>query len=235
MRDLVFIPVELIKRAEQFSWLRSLGYFVRMKRLYKNNTHYNYSLRSLAEKLKCSPACLSVHIKVLTHQGLIEFHAGNVTFLGLKRLQAKFKSNNVGVPAVNHKNQLDFLRAQIIRFNLSAQSYNIKKSGIQLRKAKKAVPFTRTEKTNSCYPGLSAQGVGYLFGLSTASGSRVRKKLEIFGLLSSKRVYSILLRGINTVDYINMKRGGQIPIYSFLKEGRVLVERRPHMEYIKGT
>lgn len=234
MRDKVYLPIDLIKTADNEYWGRSLAYFVRLKSLYKNNTHYNFSLRSLAEKAKCSPACLSFHLKVLKEKGLVITHAGNITFAGLWKMQKSHRYRNIAVP-VNFKNQYDILRGQIIRFNLSAQEHNIKKSGIQLRKRKQGVPFSKTEMTQSCYPGLSAAGVGNLLGLSTMTGSRVREKLENFGLLSVQRVYSILFQGISERDYRNMKWGGDIPQYSFWKQGRVLVERRPQMKYLLGT
>jgi DNA-binding transcriptional regulator YhcF (GntR family) len=233
LRDLVYLPVELIKKADNEYWDRSLAYFVRLKSLYKNNTHYNFSLRSLAARVGCSPACLSFHLKVLVEKGIVCYHRGNVTFAGLKKLQSMYKRASIGVP-VNSKHQVDFLRGQIIRFNLSAQRHNIKKSGIHKRKTK-SVPFTRTEKTESCYVGLSAAGIGRLFGVSSATGGRIREKLGDFGLLSVKRVFSLLFSGISERDYRNMKWAGNIPIYSFWKQGRVLVERRTELEYLLGT
>jgi hypothetical protein len=234
MRDKVYLPIDLIKAADNEYWMRSLAYFVRLKSLYKNNTHYRFSLRSLAEKAKCSPACLSFHLKVLEEKGLVSRHAGNITFAGLWKMQKQHRYRNIAVP-VNFKNQYDILRGQIIRFNLSSQEYNIKKSGIQLRKRKQGVPFSKTEMTQSSYPGLSAAGIGNLFGLSTMSGSRVRQKLENLGHISCQRVYSILFKGISEKDYRFMKWGGNIPLYSFWKDGRVLVERRPEMKYLLGT
>lgn len=115
MRSTVFLPVALIKKANDDGWLRSLAYFVRLKSLYKNNTHYNYSLRSLAAAIKCSPACLSVHLRELMGRGLVRHHAGNITFLGFKKLQELYKPATIGVP-VDFKNQYDLVRGQIIRF-----------------------------------------------------------------------------------------------------------------------
>lgn len=230
MRDTVFLPINLIKEAEQQGWLRSLAYFVRCKSLYQNNTHYNYSLRTLGERIKCSPACLSVHLKVLSDKGLISYHSGNITFSGLRKMQSTYGLKNVGVP-VDFKNQHDILRGQIIRFNLSAQSHNISKTDLQNWKGG-FVPFTKVEKGNSCYVGLSAKGVGNLFALSAGSGSRIRCKLKKINHLSVKPVYSVLFDNISLINFRNMRNEFIIPAYSFLKEGRVLVQRRPCMEYI---
>lgn len=231
MRDLVFIPIKLIKDAEEGGWLRSLGYFVRMKSLYKNNTYYNYSLRGLAEKLECSPACLSHHVKVLKSKNLIYQHDKNITFCGLKKLQKLYDTNNIGIP-VDTKNQYDILRCQIIRFNLSSQQYRIRKSGIQISNLLN-VPLTRIEKTQSSYTGLSAKGIGALFYLTGATGSRIRKKLNDLGYLFCKRVYSVLYDNKTYSDFINLKRSCIIPVYSRYVDGAIIVERRMYMEYIE--
>lgn len=229
MRGVVFLPIELIKTADNLYWLRSLSYFVRLKGLYKNNTHYNFTLRNLSAKLGCSPACLSYHLKVLSEKGLIRYHKGNVTFLGLNKLRSLFKYNVIGVP-VNDKHQHDILRGQLIRFNLSAQKHKMKKSGTQMR-TKGFIPFTKTEKANSSYVGLSAAGVGNVLGLSQKSGSRIREKLNTLGQFRCQRVYSVYMRNIGLKDFTIMRRGGDIPAYSFYREGKIIVERRMKMEY----
>lgn len=233
MRDIVFIPIRLIKEAEQDNWLRSASYFVRLKSLHKNNTHYNFSLRSLAEKIKCSPACLAHHLKVLESKGLLRYHANNITFLGLYKMQEKFGSKAIGVP-VNFKNQNDLLRSQIIRFNLTSQEHSIKKAGIQKRN-KGFVPLTRIEKFSSSYVGLSSKGIGKLLGLSAGSGSRIRSKLERLQIFSVNRVYSVLYEKISLADFKNLRNSFIIPAYSFYREGRVLIERRPCMKYLLAS
>lgn len=230
MRDLVFLPINLIKEAEQDGWLRSLAYFVRCKSLYQNNTHYNFSLRTLGERIKCSPACLSAHLKVLEGKGLITYHSGNITFSGLRKMQSRYSLKNVGVP-VDFKNQHDILRGQIIRFNLSAQSYNIRKSGIQLWR-KGFVPITKDEKANSSYTGLSAKRIGSLFNRSAGSGSRIRKKLKDLTQFSVTPVYSVLFDKTSLIDFKNMRKQFTIPPYSFYREGRILIQRRSCMEYV---
>jgi hypothetical protein len=162
-------------------------------------------------------------------KGLISYHSGNITFAGLKKLQGCYKVNNVGVP-VNHKHQLDILRGQIIRFNLSAQGHSMKKSGIQIRK-KGFVPLTRSEKINSSYVGLSSHGIGNLFCMSKATGSRLRLTLTNLQLLTVKKRFSVLYSKKGIKEYIFMKKEGIIPPFSFYIGGRILIERRPMMEY----
>jgi len=233
MRRVVFLPIELIKAADNEYWLRSLAYFVRLKSLYKNNTHYGFTLRSLAARVGCSPACLSFHLKILESKGLIRKHQENITFLGLNKLRSLFKYNVIGVP-VNGKHQHDILRGQLIRFNLSAQKHKIKKSGTQMR-TKGFIPLTQTEKANSSYVGLSAAGVGYVLGLSQKSGSRIREKLNMLGQFRCKRVFSVYMRNIGLRDFTIMRREGDIPAYSFYRDNKVIVERRMRMEWVGGS
>ncbi len=231
MRDLVFLPVELIKDANEEGWLRSASYFVRMKSLHWNNTHYNFSLRSLSSKLGCSPACLSHHIEVLKQKGLVRLHSGNMCFLGLKKMRVVYGYKTIGVP-VDCKNQLSSLRCQIIRFNLCSQQFKIKKSELHIRRKGGILPTKKSAKASVNYPGLSAKGSGSLFGLSISSGSRIRRKLSDLGFIKCERVYSILFKNKSIAEYRNLRNNLVIPFYSFLSNGSIVVERQPYMEHI---
>lgn len=230
MRNIVFLPIDLIKQAEEENWLRSVSYFVRLKSVYQNNTHYNFSLRSLSKKIKCSPACLSFHLKVLEAKGLITYHFGNVTFSGLKRMQAKYGLKNMPVP-VDLQHQKIFLRSLIVKFNLTAQEYIIKKSGIQ-KWQKGFVPFTKDEKISSSYVGLSGKGIGKLFNRSASTGARLRKQMKDLQIFSVIPVYSVLFKNVSLLDFKNMRNEFVIPYYSFFRDGKIIVQRRPMMEYI---
>jgi biotin operon repressor len=236
LRSVVFLPVKLIKQANSEEWLRSLAYFVRMKSLYVNNTHYGYNLRGLAKKLNCSPACLSHHIKQLRHRGLVADHSGNMTFRGLKKISALYGGKNIGVP-VDQKNQLTLLRCQIIRFNLATQEHNIRKAGVQ-KCPGPIVPNDFSERFYSCYAGLSAPGFGKVLGVSAAHGSALRAEMIKLGVLSAQRRYSIYFAsggapsgGVLRTALIQGKRQGELPMYAFIKDGSILVERRMKLEY----
>jgi hypothetical protein len=213
-----------------------LAYFVRMKSLYVNNTHYNFNLRNLSKKLYCSPACLSHHLKQLRHRGLVADHSGNLSFAGLRKISEVYGGKNIGIP-VDHNNQLTLVRAQLIRFNLSCQKYNIKRSEIQ--KCQPAeTPFTFTEKAYSCYSGLSAHGFGKVLRLSPSQGAALRAKMIKLGLLSAVRRYSVLCAsggapsgGVLRTALIQWKRQGLMPSYAFIKDGSVVVQRRMELEY----
>jgi DNA-binding Lrp family transcriptional regulator len=236
LRDIVFIPIKLIKSAHDQDWLRSLAYFVRLKSLYVNNTHYNFNLRGLAKKLGCSPASLSRHLKELRNRGLVVDHSGNLCFRGLRKLSVIAEGGkNIGVP-VDHKNQLDCLRAQLIRFNLSQQEYNIRKFGVQ-KCPRRDTPFNFSERTSSCYAGLSAEGVGKVLGLSPAQGAAIRSKLIQIGLLSFHRRFSVLFASGGPCGGLllrKMKRQGLVPYYAKIREDKVTVERRMELRYERG-
>lgn len=244
LRDLVFIPVKLIKQAHEEDWLRSLAYFVRMKSLYVNNTHYGFSLRSLGNKLNVSPATLAHHLRVLYDKSLITYHGGNITFNGLRKLSAIYGPKPIGVP-VDANNQLTLLRAQLIRFNLSGQKYNIKRSGVQ-KCQPAATPNTFSETINSCYAGLSAKGFGKVLGLSAAQGAAIRALMLRLRILSCERRYSRIFLpfgdasggapsgGVLRTALRQGKIQGFIPAYAFLKYGSVWVERRMELEYMRA-
>ena len=223
MRGLVFLPINLIKNAEDGCWLRSLSYFVRLKALYKNNTHYNYSLRSLAKNVGCSIGSLQFHLKVLNDKGLIRYHGNNITFLGLKKLSSAYGMNNIGVP-VDEKKQHDILRGQIIRFNLAEQQYSINRIERHKRKGS-------NEKSETNYIGLTSKGVGRLFGLSAGSGSRIRTSLVNLGVIQMERMFTTISNGVTYHEYWYLKNNNLIPAYSFFRDGNIKVQTRPKLNY----
>jgi len=165
-----------------------------------------------------------VHLKALEQKGLVSFHSGNITFVGLKKQQEMYGKKNIGVPvdnSNNFKNQYDILRGQIIRFNLASQQHIIDKSELQYCR-EKYIPNTKNEKMNSSYVGLSARGIGNLFSLSMATGSRIRGKLKSLNQISVKRRFSKLLWVNSYNDFINLKRIGAIPYYSLFDNGLVI-------------
>lgn len=227
----MYIPVGLIKNANNNGWIKSLSYFLKLKALYNNNTHYNYTLRSLSIKIDCSPACLQRHIKVLSSKGLITFTGKNITFVGLKKMQVLYNTNNIPV-IINFKKQVQVLRSILIKFNLQSQQYVLGKSS-EVNNAKGLIPFTKKEKRNSSYVGLSSFGFGKVLNCSSSSGSRIRKELHNMGLINCERVYSKLFENnvpLNT--YLILKQEKAIPNYSFFREGRILVERRSRISFV---
>jgi len=160
----------------------------------------------------------------------------------MRKLWSDWGRKTIGVP-VDHKNQLSLLRAQIIRFNLATQEYNIKKTGVQ--KCPGAVPNNLNERFYSCYTGLSAIGFGKVLGLSPSQGAAIRAKLLKLGLLSGKRRYSIVIAsggpfgettpwGVLRTALIQMKIQGLMPPHAFIKDGSILIERRMELNYLRA-
>ena len=135
----------------------------------------------------------------------------------------------IGVP-VNRDNQLELLRAQLIRLNLGNQAYNIHKNGIQKRLTGN-IPLTKSERFYSCYVGLSCIGFGKILGLSPASGMRIRRAMVEKGILEQKRRYSRLKMGATSAEMRAMKIAGLIPLFAKLVKGNIVVERRSELKY----
>lgn len=240
LRSIVFVPIKLIKEAHTEDWLRSLAYFVRLKSLYVNNTHYCFNLRSLSERLNCSPACLSYHLKILRSRGLVADHSGNLTFRGLKKISILYGRKNIGIP-VDHKNQLSLIRAQLIRFNLSTQEYRIKKSGVHQCPGRITLK-TISERIHNAYTGLSAHGFGRVLKLSRSQGAALRSEMIKLGLFSYKRRYRVLIAsggpsgeapsgGVLRTALIQMKIQGSVPAYAFIKDGQIVTQKRMELKY----
>lgn len=237
LRSIVFLPIRLIKEAHGENWLRTLAYFVRMKSLYVNNTHYNFSLRRLGAAMGVSAAALAPHLKLLKSKDLIDYHGDNLTFRGWRKLSALFGRNHIGIP-VDHKNQLTCLRAQLIRFNLSTQEYRIKKSGVQKCPTLKSI----SERIHNAYTGLSAHGFGRVLKLSKSQGAALRSEMIKLGLFSYKRRYRVLIAsggpsgeapsgGVLRTALIQMKRQGIVPSYAFVKDGQIVTQKRMELKY----
>jgi DNA-binding MarR family transcriptional regulator len=224
-RSTVFLPIKLVNQANDENWIRSLAYLVRLKAIYKNGTFYKFSLRGVADKIQCSPACLSHHLKVLESKGLVRYHSGNLTLVGLKKLSTMHNARLTTGIIVQFKNQFDILRSLIIKFNLQRQAYKIRRQEKLLRKKS-------CEIASENYVGLSCKRIGYLYGLSKESGSRIRRKLETIGLIKSERVYKSLAKGVCYEQYKILKYDLIIPQWAFFKNGQILVQKRMKMEYI---
>lgn len=215
-------------KASDEGWLRSIAYLVKLKAIYKNCTFYNYSLRKVSEKVHCSPATLSHHLKVLEQHGLIRLHAGNLTITGLNKINKELNSETtVGIP-VRKLNQYDIVRSLLIKFSLQRQLYRIRK-----RRVKKLRKISNMENANSSYAGLTCKGIGRLYGLSKESGSRIRRKLEKLGFIKRERKYKSLAEGVCYEQYRILKYDNIIPGHSFFSGGQVLVETFPKLTFVE--
>src|SRR3990172_1957463 len=89
----VRLPLELIEDAQQQRWHTSLAYFVRL-RSFKNHYH-NFTLRSIANLLKCSPETARKHIAILKERGLLRFQHKLLLLTGTAKMQSKCKKKKL--------------------------------------------------------------------------------------------------------------------------------------------
>jgi DNA-binding Lrp family transcriptional regulator len=230
-RKYVNIPVKLIESANNEGWLRSLGYFVRLKAAFKKPTFYNFSLRKASEAIKCSPATLAHHLRVLEAEGLVRYHSGNLTCMGKKDLKKKFGSRKVERVVVSKENGFDLLRSIVIKINLTRQAYQSRRNAGRISTPSFAPKVAKNSSVKD-YVGLSCKKIGYLLNLGKSSGLRIRRKLENFGVVRSERVVVELFRGLTYSDYLELKRNYVIPYYSYYKRGSIYQPLHNRIEYI---
>jgi hypothetical protein len=227
----VNIPVKLIESANNEGWLRSLGYFVRLKAAFKKPTFYNFSLRKASEAIKCSPATLAHHLRVLEAEGLIRYHSGNLTCMGKKELKKRFGCKKVERVAVSKENGFDFLRAVIININLRRQAFQSRRNEGRTT-TPSFVPRSAKISYFRDYVGLSCYKIGKLISLSQSSGFRIKRKLEKIGVIKSERREVTLFYGVSLSEYYNLKRNFMIPSYSFYREGHIVQPLHCRIEYL---
>ena len=230
----VKLPEKLIIKAFEEGWGRQLATFVELKSLFKNNIHYNSTLRTLASYIERSHGSLASHLKVLKEHGLVYTHCGNLCFMGFDNLEKKYGGHPKVVPYSRH-NQFEILRGQIIRLNLNKQKYRLRKTEFKNRRKGELVPYTFKEKSHSSYTGLSCSGVGKLFNLSRSSGQRIIGKLSKYKQLEVDKVFSMLYNYVTYQIFLDLRNNFIIPSYAFYKKGAIYVQRRSQLVYLGTT
>jgi hypothetical protein len=215
-RKYLNVPFILIEQANNEGWLRSLAYYVRLKSVFRKSTYYRFSLRKVSQLIHCSPACLLHHLRVLEKEGLIWYHAGNLTCIGKRALAKKVECKRTVLVPINHKTQFDLLRSVVLKINLTRQAFRSRENAVKFV-APSFLP--RYAKNNSLkdYVGLSCKSLGRLLSRSKATGCRVRKKLEKIGVIRSERVNAILFDGVSFAHFLHLKEERLIPTYAFYK------------------
>lgn len=141
----VWVPISLIEDSVLMNYHTSISYLIRLKSLYKNNTFYNFSLRSVAKKIGVSHTALAYHLRVLESKHLVRFHCGNLTIVGINKLKEYYRGRTVSVKVEeNTSDQITSLRATLVIKNIKNQEYIIRKKS-EIRKVHEAKESSNKE------------------------------------------------------------------------------------------
>lgn len=81
----------MIESAIDNNWLLSLAFFYKLKVNFVNSIIYNYSLRSLANKLNISHNTVRKHISILLKYDLVSLSSGHLKLSPLKSIIKKYR------------------------------------------------------------------------------------------------------------------------------------------------
>jgi len=237
VRDKIYIPYKLVDAAVGSTWERAFAYWLRMKSLHRNNTHYNFTLTSLSKKIGCSKDTLAKILPALISNGLVRMHSKNITFTGFKKICSQYKGRIIPVE-INYdrkiSKQLSIIRGEAYRTNLSQQERNIKKAGNTKRQRNVAtLPGENLYGTGTGrYAGLSGKGLGRLIGKSPSTGNRTKISLKVMGKVEVTPMYSIMARNVPYFTFQMMKARGELAEHVRFKKGVVFVRKRDKIEFI---
>lgn len=128
----------LIEQAISERWINSLAVFYSIKCKYKNSSIYNYSSRTLAEKLDINHNAINKHIRVLKQKGLIKQYSANITLISTKAKHKCTLNINKESSQEEIRNELRF---KILEQNFRRQKYVIdKKNEARNLEAKESKP-----------------------------------------------------------------------------------------------
>lgn len=237
MRDKIYIPYNLIEKAINEGWERPLAYWCRMKSLYKNNTHYNYSLKSLSKRLRCNHESLRKQLPALEIANIFHHHSGNVTFSGWAHLREMFGERVVPVAISRKKSiseQITILRGEIYRDNTAKQEYKMQKSRvIKCQTNIFCQPGENARgRASATYIGLSGKSLGRMVGKSQSTGNRAKLTLQRMGKLKATPMYAVVARNVPLDVFLRMKANGDIWAAAKWSNGDVLRRHRDKIEFL---
>lgn len=87
------LPYSVVDLAISEGWVKQLCYFLHVTSLYGNSIIYNYSARTLAEKLGCSKTAIHKNVSFLIEKGLFKIDSsGNLVGLSTNGLREWYMS-----------------------------------------------------------------------------------------------------------------------------------------------
>lgn len=140
------LPYMVVDLAISEGWTRELAYFLKITSLYGNGVIYDYSSRSLAQKLGVSKSAVHTNVSFLLSIGLLTLNNGTLKGVSLKGLRswcANYSSKSVGKGLVTVKvhNTIKHtewnLFARVPLNGINRQKYNsIKRAEVNAIRAK---------------------------------------------------------------------------------------------------
>ena len=207
-KNVTYLPYYLVEQAFDEGWERSLNYFILLRKVHKKPIYYNFTLKSVGEKLEISHATVRKHLNILKEKGLVRVIGKNLCLAGTSRLLRKHKSFLVPIKLFEKKkDQFTALRFVLIKRNFKYQErgYN---TGIDILKSHKGSKDLtprqvkrllekekiRNEKTKTTvekslrnYISLSNQKFGSLCKRGLLTGLNIQKELNRLGLIESRQ------------------------------------------------
>lgn len=178
---------KLIESALKEGWLSYLAFYYKLKIKFINSVIYNYSCRSLADKLNISHNTARKYINFLIKKGFIVKQENHFKIIKLDDLIFKYNKNK------KYKETLIFndsdisiskikylLYGKVIEKRARQQSYVIKKRDCDLR-TKINYSGQRVKKIFFSYEKLS-----HLLGITNGSVKRLLEFLVEYGIISKK-------------------------------------------------
>lgn len=245
-RNKCWLPYSIVEDAVKNNWYHSLVYLVLLKEVHENNTFYNFTVRSIAKKIKVSHTVLSKHIAVLHKKRLIRFQDGHMIITSVKKVASEEQTFLVPIPTEKKflksiSNIRTAIRSAVIIRNLKKQLHVLEEK-TEIIKISKAKESTKeevkryrkllrkhgfgSERSLNKETVLSVYGFGNVLGKSKETGKRVKKALCSMGIiLSTKRTELVDTRKYTRRQFFMM----ELPIGHFVSRSGYIYKSLPCM------
>lgn len=252
------LPLQLIIDLLREGKIAQLIFLLRIRSLTRNGTIYYNGMQDLAGRMGMSRQTCSKHIRFLMDRGIIRKHNGNYTLVSAYKLAKKYTGKNQTQRVItisvspNRSEQLDIVRAEVLRSGLDQQNYRKREKEEYKRlqeKEQSGANMTREEVkrflalrkkigSNPETPfqaGYSNGQIGLLFNRSASTGKRAKVRLRKSGRIRTRRQFERLFQTTEEgfrhfrANYEGSDRGS-----FFFKEGWVLKETGNSIEMLEG-
>ncbi len=210
-----------------------------MVKAYKNRVFYNYSLRSIANKIGVTKETVRKHLPTLFKLKLITKQGSHLSIIGINKI--KGKSHCVLVPCFTNKTkQITALRWALIKKSFDRQAEaishkskivtyantNLKPTKKQLKYIAKNGGLTKVvnkirKDGNQCLT-LSNKSFGKLINRSKQTGQRLQKQFNQLAFIKSTYRFVTIKENAHIVDYIENYYGQG---YIYTSDNRIVKQK----------